>query len=84
MYYYCILRRYILIFHGPSFKCFIDYTKNMDNHYYILVNFKISPKILKKIDIFKFVKFFGVQSKLSILMKYEMKIMYTLSLNKFR
>lgn len=37
----------------------------MDNHYYILVDFKIviSPKIVKKIDIFKFVKFFGVQSK---------------------
>lgn len=58
--------------------------KNVDNHYYILVNFKIiiSPKILKKNDIFKFVKFFGVQSK-GILLKYEIK-MYTLSQNKFR
>lgn len=38
----------------------------MDNHYYILVDFKIitSTKIFKKKSIFKFVEFFGVQSKI--------------------
>lgn len=65
MYYYCILRRYILIFHGPSFKCFIDYTKV----WIIIIIFlstlknKLAQKSSKKNDIFKFVKFFGVQSK---------------------
>lgn len=42
------LRKYILIFHGPNFKCFIDYTKIWITIIIFLSTLNINKNILKK------------------------------------